>query len=131
MTNTLSQKPKIFLLNWMGRKVHKLDLSQTYQQHLLSPNSKEVGMARAREKCIWESKKKSLWNKLFNTLQSRKTFAIGLWCFTVWSQGLSHQLPDGSEKPINFAFLKLEFTPCKTKQQLRGMELQEKEAQKD
>ena len=28
-------------------------------------------------------------------------------------------------------FLKLEFTPCKTEQPLRGMDLQEKEAQKD
>ena len=28
-------------------------------------------------------------------------------------------------------FLKLEFTPCKAEQPLRGMELQEKEAQKD
>ena len=28
-------------------------------------------------------------------------------------------------------FLKLGFTPCKAEQPLRGMELQEKEAQKD
>ena len=28
-------------------------------------------------------------------------------------------------------FLKLRFTPCKAKQPLRGMELKEKEAQKD
>ena len=28
-------------------------------------------------------------------------------------------------------FFELEFTPCKTEQPLQGMELQEKEAQKD
>ena len=30
-----------------------------------------------------------------------------------------------------FVFFKLGFTPCKAEQPLRGMELQEKEAQKD
>ena len=38
-----------------------------------------------REKCIWGSKKNPRWNKLFNTLWSRKTFAVTLWCFTIWS----------------------------------------------
>ena len=32
---------------------------------------------------------------------------------------------------IWYNFLKLGFTPCKTEQPLRGMELKEKEAQKD
>ena len=30
-----------------------------------------------------------------------------------------------------YSFFKLRFTPCKTEQPLQGMELQEKEAQKD
>ena len=32
---------------------------------------------------------------------------------------------------ISVPFFKLGFTPCKTEQPLQGMELQEKEAQKD
>ena len=32
---------------------------------------------------------------------------------------------------INLIFLKLGFTPCKAEQPLQGIELQEKEAQKD
>ena len=32
---------------------------------------------------------------------------------------------------VFFYLFKLEFTPCKAEEQLKGMELQEKEAQKD
>ena len=42
MANTLSQKPKIFVLIEWGGEFTKLDLSQAYQQLLLSPRSREL-----------------------------------------------------------------------------------------
>ena len=43
----------------------------------------------------------------------------------------SHKLYSESGHPVLRGFFQLGFTPCKAEQPLRGMELQEKEAQKD
>ena len=43
----------------------------------------------------------------------------------------SHGFCDGEIKEFFFFFFQLGFTPCKAEQPLQGMELQEKETQKD
>ena len=43
----------------------------------------------------------------------------------------SKQIPTLNKKACRGFFLKLGFTPCKAEQPLQGMELQEKETQKD
>ena len=48
----------------------------------------------------------------------------------LFSSAVSLVIPKLLEVTLTF-FKKLGFTPCKAEQPLRGMELQEKEAQKD